>query len=111
MLAAAQSQLPPCAEAYPKGEAAMLECERARYSTAQTVLEGSWRRALANNKGDDAQTVLTTAQNAWVKFRDAHCEAVAFPSRGSSLADQVKLACLADLTEARSNQLAEFGGD
>jgi uncharacterized protein YecT (DUF1311 family) len=51
---------------------------------------------------------LLAGQQAWLKFRDAHCLSAGYVMRGGSAEPMMVNACLATLTRARTKQLREL---
>jgi uncharacterized protein YecT (DUF1311 family) len=84
--------------------ASMRTCAIARYETAQRDLDKT-----IDQLEKDLDTIgnqrLKDAQAAWVKFRDANADFIADSARGGTLAPVLRESALADMTEARSNEL------
>ena len=55
-----------------------------------------------------AQPALEAAQDAWVAYRDAHCEAVGASFGGGSGTGIAITACRVDLGRARVDQLLDY---
>ncbi len=65
--------------------------------------------AAAKRLGDDEKVEileqLRSAQQAWTRFRDAECEAVAVSWRPGSLASTMQAVCINRLTRARTRTI------
>ena len=87
----------------------MNRCAGDAYQRADKALNAQWAKVLARF-GDDAEgkKLLLDAQRAWLKYRDAHCEANAFDNRGGSIWPMLIAGCEADLTRQRTRELAEM---
>lgn len=97
----AQSQ-PDCSTA--TTTASMRTCAIARYETAQRDLDETIGQ-LEKSLDMIGNQRLKDAQAAWVKFRDANADFIADSARGGTLAPVLRESALADMTEARSNEL------
>lgn len=53
----------------------------------------------------ESRKKLLSAEKAWMKYRDAHCEAVTYGYQGGSAFYLIKYSCLKGITEQRINQL------
>ena len=94
-------------------------CAYAELARADDLLNGQWRLTLAavrERSRDDppaansttAEVRLVAAQRAWLAFRDAHCDSVAYGEMGAQLDYTVNIHCRAELTRLRTAQLAEI---
>lgn len=54
---------------------------------------------------DENNKRLKSAEKAWIKYRDAHCDAATFDSKGGSIFYMVKYSCLKEITEQRISVL------
>lgn len=87
----------------------LRQCEQARYQDADKALNEQWSLARAQiGEEPDAEKALLDAQRAWITFRDLHCKAVGFQSRGGTLEPVVVAGCLADVTGHRVEELKAF---
>ena len=90
---------------------AMNRCAGEAYQRADKALNAQWKRVLTQYGDDaDAKKLLLNAQRAWLKYRDAHCEAAAFDSRGGSIWPLMNSGCLANITRMRTRELADLIG-
>ena len=53
----------------------------------------------------ESKKKLISAEKAWIKYRDAHCEAVTYNYQGGSAFYLIKYSCLREITEQRVNVL------
>ena len=92
----------PCADAQSQGE--MNICWGKEYKAADTKLNKTYQDFMS--KLDEAEKAqLKNAQLAWLKYRDANCEFVADQYKGGSMRPMIAAMCLADVTNARANEL------
>jgi uncharacterized protein YecT (DUF1311 family) len=84
--------------------ASMRTCTIARYETVQRDLDETIGK-LEKSLDTIGNQRLKDAQAAWVKFRDANADFIADSARGGTLAPVLRESALADMTEARSNEL------
>jgi uncharacterized protein YecT (DUF1311 family) len=84
-------------------QADLNRCASARARQANVALNSAWRRLLATS--DPARPAYVAAQRAWIRYRDAECAAEAHLSQGGSMHPMVEAACIADLTEARTQRI------
>lgn len=59
-------------------------------------------------QGPSYQQALRTAQQAWIKFRDANCVSVGYEYRGGSAELLSRRTCLTDMTKARTAELRQI---
>lgn len=83
----------------------MNQCEGEAYERADKALNAQWAKAMAGEGDKNEDKLLLEAQRAWIKYRDAHCQASAFPSMGGSIYPMLLSGCMADLTRLRTNEL------
>ena len=115
LLAAAAPQAPPddplenaCYEA-DQSQQGMNHCAGDAYERADKSLNAPWAKVVAAYKGDKgAEKLLLDAQRAWLKYRDAHCQASAYDSLGGSIWPLLNSGCLADLTRKRTQELVRM---
>ena len=86
--------------------AAMRACETHRYEQAEQQLEAAYRALLAP-LDKQGQAKLRQAQEAWRRFRAAEADFQADTARGGTLAPLIRMSVLADMTEARLEQLTK----
>ncbi len=87
----------------------MNHCAGDAYERADKSLNAQWEKAVAAYKGDKgAEKLLLDAQRAWLKYRDAHCQASAYDSLGGSIWPLLNSGCLADLTRKRTQELVRM---
>ncbi len=87
----------------------MNRCAEDAWKKADAELNAVYRKLQSRNKDDErASKHLTTAERAWVAFRDAECEYGAADNQGGSIFPLVYFGCLDKLTKARTNQLKRY---
>ena len=84
--------------------AAMRACENARYEKADRELNVVYQK-LIKELGAGPREKLRVAQNAWLRFREANSDFQASLAEGGSLAPLLKISTLAEMTEARTEEL------
>jgi uncharacterized protein YecT (DUF1311 family) len=84
--------------------ASMRTCAIARYETAQRDLDETIGQ-LEKTLDTIGNQRLKDSQAAWVKFCEANADFLADSARGGTLAPVLRESALADMTEARSNEL------
>ncbi|HEY1403750.1 MAG TPA: lysozyme inhibitor LprI family protein [Pyrinomonadaceae bacterium] len=65
-------------------------------------------RELMKDTGATERAKLRSAQLAWIKFRDAHCDYETIGNKGGSIYPMVYSFCLARVTTARTKHLEEI---
>jgi uncharacterized protein YecT (DUF1311 family) len=90
----------------PMSQIEMNICSNKDYQRADAALNRAYKKAVAN---EDAQgrELLRTAERAWIKFRDAHCEYATSSSAGGSIHPMDYANCVTQLTDLRTKQLKE----
>jgi uncharacterized protein YecT (DUF1311 family) len=89
--------------------AAMRACENARYLRAEKDLNAAYKELM--KRLDNAQKEkLRLVQRAWLRFRDTDGDFQADSVRGGTLGPLLRVAALADLTEARTAELRKSLG-
>ena len=84
---------------------AMNRCAGEALERADKALNAEWAKVMAGDgKGEDDKLMLE-AQRAWIKYRDAHCEAAAYDSKGGSIWPLLVSGCMAELTRRRTREL------
>ena len=102
----------------PQTQAEMNACEEIQFQRADLELNQVWREAIAAAQRDDREldrstdtrpgyeTVLRSAQRAWLTYRDQHCTWQAYnEARGGSMEPMSYSACRRVVTRARIEQL------
>ncbi len=114
----AQAQETDCTDPFFQRE--INRCAALHFEKADAALALIYQDALVRLRAQDedlkdvdprlvgAENGLRNAQAAWIRYRDAHCEVMAVPSRGGSMEPMVISACKADLTEVRTRQLKDM---
>jgi len=99
----------PCEKAYESGVTVdLVECSLKKLAAADAELNKTYRQ-LVSKLGDKKWGVkLRTAQQAWIKFRDANCDYVSEFSGGGSAVTYEYNFCLADMTVARTKELQQM---
>ena len=92
----------PCEKAQTQAE--MNICWGNEYKKADAQLNKTYQE-LAALLEDEDKTELKTAENAWIKYRDAHCAFVADQYRGGTMRPMIEAICLADVTTSRTTEL------
>ena len=52
--------------------------------------------------------LLLEAQRAWIKYKEAHCKAVAYGYEGGSMKPLIACSCLEELTNERRKKLESY---
>lgn len=88
----------------------MNRCADLAFQAADGELNDAYADAVnfAREIGGEAEDKLRIAQRAWVTFRDAACEAEAYPNEGGTMQPMVYSYCLARLTDMRRADLISF---
>lgn len=81
-------------------------CASRAFERADAELNTLYRQLL-KDAGPAEKAKLRAAQLAWLKFRDAHCEYVAFGNQGGSIYPMVYGFCRAEVTGERSRQFRD----
>ncbi len=84
--------------------AAMRACENARFLKAEQELNAVYKD-LMKQLDDGQREKLRSAEDAWLRFREANADFQADAARGGTLAPLIKVTVLADMTEARTAEL------
>ncbi len=97
-----QKEKDPCADA--QSQAEMNMCWGKEYKAADARLNKTYQEFMSKlDEGEKVQ--LKNAQLAWLKYRDANCEFVADQYKGGTMRPMISAICLADVTNARVNEL------
>jgi uncharacterized protein YecT (DUF1311 family) len=99
----------PCEKANDSGVTVdLVECSLKKLAEADAELNKAYRQ-LVSRLGDKKWEVkLRTAQQAWIKYRDANCDYVSEFSGGGSAVTFEYNFCLADMTAARTKEFNEM---
>jgi uncharacterized protein YecT (DUF1311 family) len=102
----------------------ILECAGDEFGKADDELNAVYKQAMASQVATDKQlagtsidvgaaSALRKAQRAWITYRDAHCEAIAFQDAGGTARPIDEVVCETDLTRERIKRLKDLigGGD
>lgn len=99
---------------------AMNRCAHRDFEAADAALNTQWKITAAAMKQRDASfdrghdsrpgyfETLLAAQRAWLDYRDNHCRSEGYFARGGSMEPMLVSGCRAQLTRARTAQLAEL---
>ncbi|MBS1789537.1 MAG: DUF1311 domain-containing protein [Acidobacteria bacterium] len=99
---------PECADL--ETQAGMNRCALYKYQKADEALNKSYQETM-NVVQPDLKPKLKAAQQAWIQFRDAHCECEAFIYEGGTIQPLIKYSCLETVTIARTKQLKALAND
>ncbi len=83
----------------------MNRCAGDAYERADKALNVEWAKVMAAKSEKEEQKLLRDAQRAWISYRDAHCEAAAYSSKGGSIWPLLVSGCMAELTRRRTREL------
>lgn len=81
-------------------------CARLAYEASDRELNQVYRRITGKMTADEKR-VLTTAQLAWIRFRDTNCDAEVYRSRGGSGYGGFLSNCLERVTRSRTAELKQ----
>jgi uncharacterized protein YecT (DUF1311 family) len=104
--ASAQNKKDPCDN--PQTQIEMDECQGREYKKADAALNAAYKQLMTKLDDEGERTVFKTAQQAWIKFRDAECEAESFQNKGGTIYPMVYSGCLTTLTQERTKQIKEL---
>ena len=97
-----QEKKDPCADA--QSQAEMNMCWGKEYKAADAKMNKTYQEFMS--KLDESEKMqLKNAQLAWLKYRDANCDFVADQYKGGTMRPMIAAICLADVTNARVNEL------
>ena len=88
----------------------MGNCAGKEYKQADAELNAVYKQLMSSLSDKEHQASLRTAQQAWLKYRDANCEFDTFENRGGTIHPVIYTSCLAAMTRARTKELREQGG-
>lgn len=83
----------------------MRQCAGKRYKQADDELNMVYRSLMSKLDNEGHQTSLKTAQQAWLKYRDSHCEFESYLNRGGTIYPVVLTECMTSITTARTKEL------
>ena len=100
-------------------QADMNVCAATAFLDSDAALNAQWKKTAAEMKlRDDSEyandgregyfSTLLAAQRAWIAYRDAHCTSYGYYARGGSMEPMLVAHCKTDLTEARTQALADL---
>lgn len=106
-LAGPQKTKDPCANAQTTAE--MRDCAGREYKQADDELNRVYRQLVARIGNDEGRkTALKTAQQAWIKYRDANCDFASYLNRGGTIEPVIRFNCMTAMTESRMKDLREY---
>ncbi|KAF3890323.1 MULTISPECIES: lysozyme inhibitor LprI family protein [Nostocales] len=82
-------------------------CSQLSYEAADKRLNEVYKRVTSSLINEQKQ-ILTSAQQAWIKFRDNNCNFETYGSRGGTGYEIFRNGCLERLTKQRTQDLQEF---
>lgn len=90
----------------------IVECQNHDYQQADALLSVAYKRAMGSAKSYDKSGALANklrdAQRAWIKFRDADCEAQRAVYEGGTMGAVVLNGCMLSHVKTRTKDLQEF---
>lgn len=96
----------PCENAQTTVE--MRDCVGKEYKKADDELNSVYKQLMSKLTDEGHKAALKTAQQAWIKYRDANCEFEAYLNRGGTIYPVVYTGCLSAMTTARTKELREL---
>lgn len=91
----------------PQTQSEMNACAGIAYRNADRRLNQVYQQLLPKLSGGRRQQ-LVTAQQAWIRYRDASCNFERSEVEGGSMAPMIQASCLARLTEQRTKDLQQY---
>ena len=85
----------------------MKYCSQQSYQTVDKQLNQVYQQVISSIKGEQKQ-LLTTAQQAWIKFRDNNCNFETYLNRGGTGYEIFRNGCLERLTKQRTKDLRDY---
>ncbi|CFR05425.1 lysozyme inhibitor LprI family protein [Yersinia kristensenii] len=85
----------------------MNQCATSDYKKADTELNRTYKEVLAKTSVGQ-RALLKSAQQTWIKYRDADCTFQSSATEGGSVHPMIISACLTHKTEERTTQLKSF---
>ena len=106
-LSLAQKSKDPCADVQTTAE--MRDCAGREYKQADDELNRVYRKLMAKIGNDEGRkTALKTAQQAWIKYRDANCDFASYLNRGGTIEPVIRYNCMTSMTVSRTKELREY---
>jgi len=100
----------PCENAMTTVE--LNNCAAKEYEVADKKLNSAYQELTAlikkQEEGAEWNAKLKTAQQLWIKFRDANCDYEIYISGGGSAATMEHYGCLTTMTDQRAKDLQEM---
>jgi uncharacterized protein YecT (DUF1311 family) len=91
----------------PQTQGEMNACAGQRWQTSDRQLNQLYQ-ALIPQLSNSRRQQLVTAQRAWITFRDSECTFYSSLAEGGSMQPMLRSGCLADLTDIRNFELAQY---
>lgn len=91
----------------PQTQSEMNACAGIAYRNADRRLNQVYQQLTPKLSASRRQQ-LVTAQQAWIRYRDASCNFERSEVEGGSMAPMVQASCLARLTEQRTKDLQQY---
>lgn len=91
----------------PQTQMEMNICEGNRWKRADRQLNQTYQQ-LEPTLTEEQQDAITTAQLAWIAFRDAECVLYSSYAGGGSLQPMLQAWCMANLTTDRTEELQDY---
>ena len=85
----------------------MKYCSQQSYAAADKQLNQVYQQVRPTLKGEQKQ-LLTSGQQAWIKFRDNNCDFEVYDSRGGTGYEIFRNGCLERLTKERTKLLQDY---
>ncbi len=104
----------------PQVQQEMNWCAAQEFRKADAALNVQWKDTVREMKQRDSEAgapqdkrpgnfdTLLTAQRAWLKFRDAHCDGAGYLFRGGTMEPLIVATCRTGLTQQRTKQLKDL---
>ena len=104
--AAQKGNQTPCANATTTVE--MSDCMGKEYKKVDAELNSVYKQLMAITEDEGEKAALKTAQQAWLKYRDLHCEFESYENKGGTIYPIVYTGCLSAVTATRTKELREL---
>ena len=102
----AQKRAPdPCQD--PQSTVEQKQCARQEFDKADAELNRAYQQLTGKLEDAEEKEKLKTAQQAWLKFRDAECDFESFQNRGGTIYGLIYVSCQTSLTIERAKGLRE----
>jgi len=95
----------------PQTQLELNSCAALDLTHADEDLDHTYQLAMQSWLGGvetPAGQALLAAQDAWLIYRTAHCDAVAQPYEGGSIQPLIRYSCLTELTRARTEAIRAY---